>query len=197
MGGPGSGRKPKKASPEELIEEATARASEAAALAPKKRDYKRERELAKARKTAPDKPDAQERKKRKSKYPKAEEFRDNPLALALNAFADAKGGVPPGTAARCQLGESWLAVLDYYVGGAVDHPIAVAVVSTGSFAAVCYAVGQHRKQGNARPGPASPAGPAKPGVHELDAQCVHCGEVFPSIELVAEHVASKHSEASV
>lgn len=189
MGGNGSGRKPRKRPVEELIEDNVAAARKEAAKLPK-RDYAAE--YARRKKGGDDKPekaekaDAPTRKARKSRYPKPEEFKDNPLAQAFNAFADAKAHVKPGTAAACQLGESYMAVLDYYTGGVVDHPLAVCLVSTGSFAAVAYAANMGRKVADGtRKGPESPAGQAI-GPTAMDALC-ECGALFPSTELRDAH----------
>lgn len=192
MGGAGSGRKPKKRPIAEVIEESVADAKKVAARVP-----------APVKKTAPPKkaeakPTQEERKKRKSRYPSPSEFTDNPLAQAFNMLADAKVGVAPGTAAKCQLGEAWMAVLDYYTGGVVDHPLAVATVATGSFAAVAFATAQAKKpKDGATKGPGSPAGgnaPTANAIPELgDAICPECGIVLPDKALMADHKAKDHA----
>lgn len=158
MGGAGSGRKPKP-----VITQAEAAdleigvdaASRAAALMP---DPAAKKQAAKEAKGGAI-------KKAKKPYPKPSQFKDNPLAQAINGFASAQAKVP-GLAEKCELGESYMAVMDYYAGGVIDHPLAIAMVATGNFAVMAYMIrGQQKQEGPnalpAVPGPGSPSGPLR------------------------------------
>lgn len=184
-------KKGKAKAPEDTITEATGEATAIALdLAAEKRakDAQRKREARAAEKS--------EGKPRK-RYPKPDEFKDHPLAIALNEFADKAAGLSgTGTAAQCQLGEAWMAVADHYMGDVVGHPAAVAVVATGQFGALVWALKVQAKTG--AKGPGSPAGgnPEPTLATSMDAPCVHCTQVFPDVPMLLAHVAADHKEAN-
>lgn len=150
MGGAGSGRKPARQDPIEQIADSVAAASEAAAKPPPPKP------TTPAQKAAAKKLTNDERKEKKRTYPKPSEFAGNPLAMALNKMADGFAGFPEGTAAKVEFGEAWLAVADYYLGGTVDHPLAVAAMATGQLVVAAVAI-----RGLGKPNHAGQAG-AKP-----------------------------------
>lgn len=68
------------------------------------------------------------------------------LAFAMNNFADFLAKTPPGTAAKCNLGQAWAAVAEHYLPNVATHPLAGALFCTGQFAIVAVAVHGLRKQ---------------------------------------------------
>lgn len=136
--------------------------------------------------------------KPRKRYPKADEFKGHPLAIALNEFADKAAGLSgTGSAAECQLGEAWMAVADHYMGDVVGHPLALATVATGQFAALAWALNVQKKNG--AKGPGSPSGtnaPQQEVATPMDAPCVHCAKVFPDVPLLLAHVAEDHKDVA-
>lgn len=187
MGGKGSGRIPDAVNPKKRLQvardptapliEATGVATAVAQAMPtaKERDAARKREERAKAKT-----DGSSARK---KYPKPEEFRDHPLAKALNEFADKAAGVPgSGAAASSLLGEAWMSVIDYYFVGP-DHPMIIATIATAQFGAVAWSVKSQQKR---KTTPPNAAGSVQ------DAICWQCAKTFPSQDLVQAHVLEAH-----
>lgn len=186
VGGKGSGRKPTKKPLEDKIADSVARASEAAKGLPSKEEKKAAAEKVKKAET-----------KKKTRHPKPQEFKDNPFAQALNAFADKAVGMPgSGAAAQSYLGESWMAVVEFYLP-AIDHPLAIALACTAQFGVIVAMSKQAQKASEKPKGPGSPHGTNKPDQpFVMDAQCIHCGAVFPDLPQAKEHVLKEHPEAT-
>lgn len=171
-------KKQKTLDPDAAIVEATGAATAIAQALPTAKEKEAARKRAERLKVKEEGP--------RKKYPKPADFKDHPLAKALNGFADKAAGVPgSNAAASSMLGESWMAVVDYYFVGP-DHPMIIASIATAQFAAVAWHVKSQSKAGAApAKGPGSPAGVQDP-------RCFQCGNAFPSQEAVAMHVLEAH-----
>lgn len=183
--------KPKKLV-EDVVADATGTATAVAAEVAEERRAKDAERKRKARAAEREQARAAPRKR----YPDPAQFNDHPMAVALNTFADKVAGIQGTNAAQsCGLGQAWMAVADHYMGDVASHPLSVAVIATGQFGALAWAL--RAQQGGAK-GPGSPAGgnPAPTPATSMDAPCLHCDKVFPDVPLLLAHVADEHKDVA-